>query len=346
MPSGENRAIIATAGSGKTAQVIKSALEIPSDEAVLIATYTNRNLAEIAKRIREQCGYVPPNISILGWFSFLISQGSKPYQRALLGEPFVISGLNFLPRPNRYVAKTDAREYYLDATDHMYRDHVSDFVVRLDEATGGSVIRRLEYVYRHVFIDEVQDLVGYDLDVLHLLLESECNLTMVGDPRQYILETNVGPRNKKYRGAGLLDWFKERSDICELIERSENHRCNQEICDFADSIFPSLPPATSVGVPVARHDGVHHIRRDEVLSYMREHPDATVLRRDRRSDTLGLPALNFGLAKGATFDRIVVFPTKNMRKFITRGNPNDLKEPQKLYVAATRARYSVALVVD
>jgi DNA helicase II / ATP-dependent DNA helicase PcrA len=346
MPSSENRAIIATAGSGKTAEVVTSALEVPSDEAVLITTYTNRNVAEITKRLREQCGYVPPNISVLGWFSFLISQGSKPYQRALIGEPFVISGLNFMPRPNRYVAKADARDYYLDAAAHMYRDHVSDFVLRLNEATAGAVMTRLERVYAHVFIDEVQDLVAYDLDFLHLLLESECCITMVGDPRQYILETNVGSRNKKYRGAGLLDWFKERSDICQLDERGENYRCNQEICDFADSIFPSLPPATSVGVPVTGHDGIHYIRRDDVLSYMKEHPDATVLRRDRRSDTLGLPALNFGLAKGATFDRVVVFPTANMREFITGGSPDDLKEPQKLYVAATRARYSVALVLD
>lgn len=293
-----------------------------------------------------QCGYVPPNISVLSWFSFLISQGSKPYQRALIGEPFIISGLNFMPRPNRYVKKEDARDYYLDGASHMYRDHVSDFVVRVNEATSGSVIGRLERVYPHVFVDEVQDLVGYDLDFLHLLLESECRLTMVGDPRQYILETNVGTRNKKYRGAGLLDWFKERSDICDLTERSENHRCNQEICDFADSIFPSLPPATSVGVPTTGHDGVHQIQRDEVLGYMNEHPDATVLRRDRRSNTLGLPALNFGLAKGATFNRVVVFPTASMRKFLTNGNPADLTEPEKLYVAVTRARFSVAFVVD
>lgn len=346
MPSPENRVIIATAGSGKTAEVVKSALEIPGDEAVLIATYTNRNRSEIEKRIREQCGLVPPNIAVVGWFTFLISQGSKPYQRALLGEPFVISGLNFMPRPNPYMAKANARDYYLDAAAHMYRDHVADFVVRLNEATGESVINRLERVFQHVFVDEVQDLVGYDLDVLHLLLESDCSLTMVGDPRQYILETNVGSRNKKYRGAGLYDWFKERSGICELIERSENHRCNQEICDFADSIFPSLPPATSVGVPVTGHDGVLHIRRDEVLGYIKEHPDATVLRRERRTDTLGLPALNFGHAKGATFDRVVVFPTANMRKFLKGGVPNDLKEPQKLYVAATRARYSVAFVMD
>lgn len=49
MPSGENRAIIATAGSGKTAEVVQSALDIPTDEQILITTYTNRNQAEIAK---------------------------------------------------------------------------------------------------------------------------------------------------------------------------------------------------------------------------------------------------------------------------------------------------------
>jgi hypothetical protein len=34
----------------------------------------------------------------------------------------------------------------------------------------------------------------------------------VGDPRQHTLATNQNPRNRRYRGAGLADWFAERQD--------------------------------------------------------------------------------------------------------------------------------------
>lgn len=342
----ENRAIIAPAGSRKTADLIDAALAIPPDERVLVTTYTNANRGQVVRRIIETVGYVPPNISILGWFAFLISQCSKPYQRALTGDPLVIRGLNFKGRRRRHIKKDDARHYFLDERNCMYRDGVSDFVVGLNQVTSGAVIRRLERVYQHIFIDEVQDLVGYDLDVLQLLLESECNLTMVGDPRQHIIETNLGPRNKKFRGVGLLDWFRQRADTCILLERNENYRCNQAICDFSDAIFPTLPRTKSIGVPSSGHDGIHRITRAEVVDYVNEHPDVAVLRRDRRAKTLGLQAMNFGIAKGSTFDRVLIFPTGAMRKYLSTGDPTDLTEPERLYVAVTRARYSVAFVVD
>src|SRR5690606_9696945 len=99
-----------------------------------------------------------------------------------------------------------------------------------------------EKIYTHILVDEVQDLVGYDLDVLDMLLASAVRLTLVGDPRQHTLSTNNGPRNKKYRGPGIKDWFAERASACELQTRDVSYRCNQTICDFADSIYPDMPP--------------------------------------------------------------------------------------------------------
>ena len=70
----------------------------------------------------------------------------------------------------------------------------------------------------------------------------------------------------------------------------------------------------------------------------------TILRHDKTVDTMGHPALNIGIAKGSTFDRVLIFPTRPMLTYLKDGDPSKLKAPEKLYVAATRARFSVAFV--
>lgn len=338
-----NLAILAAAGSRKTQYIVDSALAV-NDGRALITTYTNENQRQIIQRIEQKTGTVPPNISIIGWFSFLIAQCAKPYQKARVGDPLLINGLNFKGSRNRFTKKSEKR-YFLDSNNDMYRDGVSDFVVALNGDTNGAVVRRLENIYTHIFIDEIQDLVGYDLDVLDMLMVSRIRLTLVGDPRQHTLSTNIGPRNKKFRGTGIKDWFDERKEICELQTRDLNYRCNQAICDFADAIYPGMPTTQSSGVSETGHDGIFYVPREQVAKYLATHRNVTILRHDKKTDTLGFPAMNIGISKGSTFDRVMIFPTKPMVEYLKKHDPTKLKAPEKLYVAVTRARFSVAFVV-
>jgi len=311
---------------------------------VLLLTFTSENQRHIVRRLEHKAGTVPFHISVMGWFSFLISQCAKPYQRAHTREPLLIRGLNFTGRRNRYTRKSSLG-YFLDGNHDLYRDAVADFVVSLNERTEGAVLRRLERVYSHIFVDEVQDLVGYDLDVLDLLLLSDIELVLVGDPRQHTYSTNLNQKHKKYQGAGLADWFEERSEICALEERCISYRSNQTICDFADALYPELPPTQSMDVPVSGHDGVFQVSVDDARSYYEKHYPVTALRYDRNADTAGLPAMNIGLAKGRTFDRVMLFPTKTMLRYLDDRDETKLKSRAKFYVAATRARFSFTLVV-
>jgi DNA helicase II / ATP-dependent DNA helicase PcrA len=339
----QNAVILAAAGSRKTECVVEAALAV-ADGRVLITTYTDENQRHIVRRIEQKVGVVPKHITIMGWFTFLITQCVKPYQRALTGEPFMVRGLNFNGRRNHFTWKTQLR-FFLDRNADLYRDGVSDFAVQVNEKTNGAVVERLERVYSHIFIDEVQDLVGYDLDVLDLLLSSRVNLTVVGDPRQHTFATNLSPRNKRYRGAGLVQWFRERDGHCLLETRNYSYRCNQAICDFADMVFPGQPLTESRDVPATGHDGVFTVRANLLPDYVRNHGPATVLRHDKNADTLGLTAMNIGVAKGSTHDRIIIFPTNPMLAYLEDGEASKLKSPEKLYVAVTRARFSVAFVV-
>jgi hypothetical protein len=339
----DNTVILAAAGSRKTESLVEAALAVTSGR-VLITTFTSENQRQIVNRIEQKVGALPPHISVCGWFSLLIQQCSKPYQRALTTEPLIISGLNFKGKRNRHTPKSSIH-YFLDANGAMYRDGVSDFVVQLNKATRGAVVGRLERVYTHIFIDEVQDLVGYDLDVLDLLISSTIRLVMVGDPRQHTFSTNIGPRNKKFQGIGLADWFQNRSAICTIEQRNYSYRSNQAICDFADAIYPDFQRTASIDVPLTGHDGVFQVEARGVSSYVAKHGPVTALRYDKNACTAALRAMNIGVAKGSTFDRVLIFPTEPMLKYLEDGESTALKAPEKLYVAVTRARFSVAFVV-
>ena len=44
--------------------------------------------------------------------------------------------------------------------------------------------------YQYICIDEIQDLAGYDLEIIKLLFESSSSVLLVGDPRQVTYLTN------------------------------------------------------------------------------------------------------------------------------------------------------------
>jgi DNA helicase II / ATP-dependent DNA helicase PcrA len=341
--SPRNCAILAAAGSRKTEHIIEAALSM-MDGRVLITTYTNENQNQITRRIQQKVGTIPAHITVMGWFSFLIAHCIKPYQRARFGDTFLVQGLNFKGKHHKFAKKSD-RHYFLDSNSDLFKDGVSDLAVALNQDTGGAVIRRLESIYTHVFVDEVQDMAGYDLDLLDLLMKSQIAVTMVGDPRQHTFSTNDSRKGKKHQGTGLLGWFKERANLCALHEHSISYRCNQTICDFADALFPDMPRTTSSGVEVTGHDGIFFVPESRVDEYLAQFERVTLLRYKKTSKTLGLVAMNFGVAKGSTFDRVLIFPTEPMLTYLKDRDPAKLKEPEKFYVAVTRARFSVAFVI-
>ena len=89
-----NKLIVAAAGSGKTTHLVSEALKI-ADKKVLITTFTDANENEIRKKFYEIKGYIPSNITIQTWFSFLIQHGVKPYQSVVCNAK--ITGLILSP---------------------------------------------------------------------------------------------------------------------------------------------------------------------------------------------------------------------------------------------------------
>lgn len=343
------RLIVAAAGSGKTELLVTEALSVLPERA-LLTTYTNRNTAELSARLRQKAAAVPPHIDVFNWCTFLFRHGIAPYQ-------------HYLALPNRIrqvsperapsygkgagsVARTNVRRYFLDVRGRVYNDRVSDLACEINARSGGRVVARLGKIYQHLYIDEVQDLAGWDLTLVELLLTLPASVTLVGDPRQRTYATTTSKKNAR-AGADPFDTMLTRLTSANLVtvqERTDSHRCCQEICSFADGLYPEQPTTRGVTPPEHEHAGVFYVRIRDVASYTVEYTPVA-LRWDKRADTAGMTAVNFGEAKGATHDRVLIFPTRTILSYLHSGTELTSSAKAKFYVALTRARHSAAIVV-
>jgi superfamily I DNA/RNA helicase len=343
MQSPNNLAVIAAAGSRKTQHIIDCVVADPS-KRVLVTTYTNENLHQIVSRLSAGTGVLPQHVTVTGWFTFLLNECARPYQSFVLGEAGMMGGLNFVGQRSRYIPKSKPQQYYLDRGKSAYRDGVSAFSFEANKLSKGMVVDRLSRMYDHIFIDEIQDMAGYDLELLDLLLKSPIAVTVVGDPRQATFATNNATKNAKYKGSGIVEWLAARTDLCLVENRVESYRCNQDICDFADDLYPDLARTVSKNTEITGHDGIFAIRKSAVLEYAEKYAPM-VLRWDKRADTCGLDAMNMGTSKGSTFDRVLIFPTKPMISYYQTRDCTQAGDRAKLYVAVTRAKYSATFVM-
>lgn len=350
--------MIAAAGAGKTTYLVNEALAI-ADETVLITTYTEANALEIKKKIIKEHGCVPKNITIQTWFSFLLQHGVRPYQgyiyeKSITGMILVntASGINYIGRngPVLYKESEEPEKFYFTHGNKIYSDKISKFVCTIDKKSSGAVVSRLSRIYKHIFIDEVQDLAGYDLEIIKLLLNSDSNLLMVGDPRQVTYLTHHPKKHKKYIDGKIKDFIlKECNKLkCEIDETSLNRslRNNKVICSFAAQLYPDYPEPKANDHEETGHDGIFILREQDVEQYL-EIYSPTLLRWDRkvRVDER-FEVINFGESKGLTFDRTLIYPTTPLKKWLCDTSTSlNATTRAKCYVALTRAKYSMAIVV-
>lgn len=353
-----NKLIVAAAGSGKTTFLIDEALK-QQHAKILITTYTEANETEIRKKIIEKNKYIPENIIVQTWFSFLLEHGAKPYQGALFNKDIKgmllvneQSGLKYRTNkgtPVYYKEDGEFEEHYFTSNQRIYSDKLSKFVVRCNEKSGGSVIDRLSRIYTHIYIDEVQDLAGYDLEFLKLLFSSLISTLLVGDPRQGTYSTNNAQKNKKYQKSKILNFFEDKTIQIETDQATlvTNHRCVEAVCVLSNKLFPDLPKTTSGNFKSKEHTGVFFVKRKDADKYL-ETFTPVQLRWDKKVKVNDKYLIRtFGQSKGLTFQRVFLYPTEIFTKWII-DNTTEISpiSKAKYYVALTRAEYSVAILYE
>ena len=207
-------------------------------------------------------------------------------------------------------------------------------------------------------MDEVQDLAGYDLDILTALFKSPASIVMVGDPRQVTYVTHLEARLEKYRNGGIAEFIRAelpRKVICDIDVTSltTSHRNSTAICELSSKLYPRLAATTACNCddcrqPVPVDAGLVIVRRKDLPRYLAMRRPVQ-LRWDSnvKIGSADLPALTFGRSKGLGFDRVIIYPTKEMMNWLKNAQTElSAGARAKLYVGLTRARHTVAVVYD
>lgn len=347
-----NTATLAVAGARKTQSIIDACGGGDESTRRLVVTYTLTGQRDLESRLRQTSPATMPDVC--GWYSFLLRHWVRPFL-PMLFEGRRLGGLNFdgLPAtsPKGFVIATGA-DRFLDDQSRAYRRFLSKLALDVADAAGGAPTARLQRMYDEIYIDEVQDMTGFDLDVLQQLLETDIAVRLVGDLRQSVFDTNPqDPRHKKFRGLGMRDWFVEQEAAGRLcVEHvSTTWRSVQSVASFSDTLFdPSLdfPPTHSAQEMVSDHDGVFAIAPSDVATYVERYEPKCLRQTVATPVPDDMVGTNFGVSKGLTHNRVLVFTTAPMRAFLETGELLPDRSACGLYVGVTRAIYSVAFVTE
>lgn len=357
--------IHACAGSGKTqfiADTCSSSEGVGKDIAVI--TFTVSGQGELRDRLHLVCEdrKIP---KVFGWYQFLIQHIIRPYI-PLLFPGQKVKGL-YYPRDSRedpyvdkmrYFSKDSPKRYFV--SDSIHREFIEELAVGVIKKSQGMVQNRLNKIFNLIMIDEAQDIGRYGLKVIEYLLDNglhpgtsaEYSMYIVGDARQSILSTSRSSnKNKKYSGYDVIKWYREMENqqLLEIESHNYTYRCAQEIASFSDKIFhPDLgfEPTVSRCFLEDEHKGVFLVCKKDFQEYLNVY-NPIVLRHSK-----SVPCnpewnpVNIGVSKGRTYERVAIMATKSIKKFIEKKEYLSAKSTSSFYVAVTRAKVSVAIVVD
>ncbi|EKN4838633.1 UvrD-helicase domain-containing protein [Yersinia enterocolitica] len=362
---------IAGAGSGKTYKIIQDAIKvIEAGGRVLVVTYTTNNQAELRSRFVELYGKSSDDFVVKGLFSFYLEDLVRPYQNVVFPEritttaftehnPHLMPGTkNWYPNRGEKIDGTLNPLHYLTlCKTKAYTGLLAKLATRIASTTKNAPANRLKDIYHRVFFDEVQDLVGWDYDVIKSLSKiMSDSICCVGDFRQTIYTTTFGHK-APHTPAQKIQYFQKINFEQRSLPR--NRRCIQKICDLSDTIHPGLYEKTlseveNVPDEVAHHYGAFVIKSSQVSDYLATFKPQVL----RWSSSMGRAYLppglgchTFGSSKGLGFDRVLIISPEKHLKYLggdLRVFDKDKTEESrnKLYVAITRARYSLAFVVE
>jgi len=365
-----NNLCIAGAGSGKTRKIISEAIvEIASGGKVLVVTYTTTNQHELRQRFKAAYGKSSDRFVVKGLFSFYLEDMVRPYQQALFSRR--IDGIFFNDRnphlkpnskfmyPGRAERRDDKsynpRHFLTECESQAHTGLMAKLATRIAAATNNAAARRLGDIYSRVYFDEVQDLVGWDYEVMKVLNRTMTSqITCVGDFRQTIYDTSFGHKAPQTSNEKIAS-FKAMGFAPETLVL--NWRCTQPICTIADTVHKGGYEATKSAVDKVPAEFTHHlgafiVRESDVPAYVALY-DPMVLRWQVNSGVKILPrqarCCNFGNSKGLSFDRVLILPAESQVSFVLDGAANFPASAEmaqnKMYVAITRARYSLAFIV-
>lgn len=343
-----NTVIISAAGSGKTFKICENAKNnLVRGNKVLLITYTNRGKEAIIKEYKKQnMGILDKNVIVKTWFQFLLSDWIKPYQASFFRKINLIKSFDFTKSygfVNKMPVSSTSR--YITRAKNILSNEASRLALLLNEKSSNAVINRLKKIYDNIYIDEVQDLSGDDINILEVLFDSDINIFCVGDSKQSTYKTYNTNKYRDKTGKNIFQYFEalNKDLIVNMRVDNKSRRCNSDICKLANIVHPIKPAIESLEDKNDVHKGVFIISSLDINEYYNSFKPM-ILRYDKRTECEYLEVINYGVSKGLTFDRVLIYPNQPLVQLLKSNTT--LKSPEKYYVAVTRAKHSVCIVLD
>lgn len=330
----DKRLILAVAGAGKTTYLIKKINEI---EKFVIVTYTINNYNSIRDAIIDKFGYIPKNVKIYTYFTFLYNFCYRPFERNINSKG-LIYGKIFEKK-----AKSSQLSYYINQKSKKV------YAARLSKLCNDNiiekVIQRIEKYFQYLYIDEIQDFAAHDFNFIRSLENCNIDILYVGDYYQHTFDTSRdGNTNKNIFNSYTQYINKLSNNILLLDEKSliKSRRCTKTICDFIrDKIgieIYSYEDRESVIKEVKEKDKIEEImRNDEIVKLFYKNSSRYIGNTD-----------NWGDCKGKTYKNVCVILNKHSYELFKEDKLNELApiSKNKFYVACTRTRNNLFFISE
>ena len=355
---------IACAGAGKTTRIVKESIELTDEgKKVLVITYTRSNQNELYKKFDELGGQRRDLFIVKGWYSFILEDVVRPYQRCIFttridginlnsSNPHKRGRMNIPGRKEKLKAKYNEK-HFLTSQNRAHTEFLSKLGCRIVKEDNIAISERISSIYSRVYLDETQDFAGWDFDLIKLIAKSkELEIHAVGDFRQTIYHTSSKPKapsdsQQKLEAYGRMGFISSALNEC--------WRSIQPICEFADTVHKGEGYSKTVSKvedpDIGIHTGIHFVSKKDVSKYVKQHTPLILRHSANSGKELDIyeNLMTFGDSKGQTVDHVLIHPTDRFIKFL-KGQDDAFADKQtsqnKLYVAITRARYSVAFIVN
>ena len=333
----DKRVIFATAGSGKTTYIVNN---LSLEKRTLIVTYTNGNYENLRRKISDKFGGVlPPNITLIKYFSFLYGFCYKPF----LSDQFKAKGIIYESNPNRFVKQTQ-KGYFFSSNNYLYSNRIALLLEKTEVIED--IKKRIEKYFDEFVIDEIQDIAGRDFSLLEKLMEANVNMLFVGDFYQHTFDTSRDGivNSTLYDDIKAYEHRFEKKGIrIDRTTLSYSWRCSNAVCKYIREnlgieIFSNRPDVDDTAVEFIDDEiDIDRILRDNKIIKLHYQNGAKK----------GEFHKNWGETKGEDcYHDVCVLLNKTTAK---KRNLNKLDEltqatKNKLYVAITRAKGKVYLI--
>lgn len=330
----DKKLMLAVAGAGKTTYLINRLNEVQNS---IIVTYTINNYNSIRSAIINKFKYIPSNIKIYTYFSFLYNFCFRPFERNINSK-----GLQYGTIIEKN-AKSNQLRYYMNMKSRKM------YAGRLAKLCNAKIIdrikKRIEKYFKYLFIDEIQDFAGNDFNFIRSLEECNINILYVGDFYQHTFDTsrdgntnfNIFSNYKNY-----TDKLKNRILSLDNTSLIKSRRCTQTVCDFV---------RCKIGIEIYSYENkesiVKEIKRLEEIDEIMRDDKITKLFYNNSNKYLGNTD-NWGNSKGKTYNEICVVLNQKTYKLYKENKLRELSQTtrNKLYVACTRTRGNLFFISD